>query len=133
MILLDTHTLIWLDEGSKKLGIKSRLLLDHALKDRQLFVSTISFWEVAMLIEKKRLSLSIDVYQWRQSLLKNGLNEVQLTGIIAMEAAKLKDFHGDPADRIIVATALNQGATLCTADKKILSWEHQLQHYDASK
>ena len=86
-----------------------------------------------MLIEKKRLSLSIDVYQWRQSLLKNGLNEVQLTGIIAMEAAKLKDFHGDPADRIIVATALNQGATLCTADKKILSWEHQLQHYDASK
>lgn len=133
MILLDTHALVWLDEGSLKLGKKSLAYIDEALKNSELFVSTISFWEIAMLINKGRLELQIEAVLWRQNLMHNGLQEIVISGDIAIAAAHLKDFHGDPADRIIVATAINTTATLCTADKKILSWESDLIRLNARK
>ena len=124
MILLDTHALIWLSEGSKLLGDNALTLIDAALKKNELFVSPISFWEVAMLVDKKRLSIDIGVQVWRSNLMSAGLQELPLTGCIAIQSAQLSGFHGDPADRMIVATAINSGATLCTADQKILAWEH---------
>ncbi len=133
MILLDTHTLIWLDEGSQRLGKNSLSLIDKALKSGNLFVSTISFWEVAMLIEKNRLEMQIAADAWRQSLINNGLQEIVLTGDIAIRAAHLADFHGDPADRMIVATAIQSDASLCTADQQILSWQQNLTRVDARK
>ncbi len=131
MIVLDTHTLIWLDEGNPRLGEKSLSLIDKALKSEQLFVSIISFWEVAMLIEKGCLEMKMDVQLWRRSLIDNGLKEVDLTGDMAIYSANLKDFHGDPADRMIVATAISLTATLCTADEKILAWDQGLIRMDA--
>ncbi len=133
MILLDTHTLIWLDEGSERLGKQSLSLINQAFKLEKLFVSAISFWEVAMLVEKGRLDMQIDVNLWRQQLIANGLQEISLTGNTAIHSATLKDFHGDPADRMIVATAINLTATLCTADKKILTWNNDLLRLDAHK
>ena len=133
MILLDTHALIWLDEGSDRLGAKSLSTIDKALQTGELFVSAISFWEVAMLIEKGRLEMQLEVDLWRQSLLNNGLQEAVLTGDIAIHSALLKNFHGDPADRIIVATAIHLSASLCTADEKILSWKNRLARVDARK
>ncbi len=133
MILLDTHALVWLDEGNHLLGKKSLSIIDESLKSGELFVSTISFWEIAMLINKGRLDMQIDVNIWRQNLISHGLQEVALSGDIAISSALLKDFHGDPADRMIVATAINLTATLCSADKKILSWKNNLTRLDARK
>ena len=133
MILLDTHTLVWLDEGSNRLGEKSLSQIDQSLKSGELFVSAISFWEVAMLIEKGRLEIQLDVDAWRQNLIDNGLQEISLTGHMAVRAALLKDFHGDPADRMIVSTAICLTATLYTADEKILSWNQDLLRFDARK
>jgi PIN domain nuclease of toxin-antitoxin system len=133
MMLLDTHALIWLDEGSHRLGKESLSLIDLSLQSNELSVASISFWEVAMLIEKGRLEMQMTAEIWRQNLIDNGLQEISLTGNIAIQASLLKDFHGDPADRIIVATALHATATLCTADKQILSWKQNLLRLDAQK
>ena len=133
MILLDTHALIWLDEGSERLGKQSLSLINQAFKSEKLFVSVISFWEVAMLVEKGRLEMQMDVDSWRQQLIAKGLQEIALTGNTAINSATLKNFHGDPADRMIVATAIHLTATLCTADNKILSWINDLLRLDARK
>lgn len=133
MILLDTHALIWLDEGNIRLGKESLSFIDQALKKKELFVSSITFWEVGMLIEKGRLEMRMDIDLWRQNLIKNGLQEIPMTGEIAIRAALLNCFHGDPADRIIVATAIHSTSVLYTADKKILSWKEGLSLFDARK
>jgi PIN domain nuclease of toxin-antitoxin system len=133
MILLDTHVLVWLAEGSARLGKKARKKLDEALKEGALYVSTISFWEVAMLKQKGRLELGIDMAAWRSSLLENELRELAVSGEIAIQAAGLENFLGDPADRLIAASALVSGATLCTADTQILSWSRKLSLLDANK
>ncbi len=107
--------------------------IDHALQNQGLFVSAISFWEVTMLKEKGRLDLTMEVELWRNILINNGLQEIALNGETGIQAALLRHFHGDPADRIIVATAIQTGATLCTADEKILAWENALPRIDARK
>ena len=131
MILLDTHALVWLSEGNVKLGERSLSLSNKALKSEELFVSSVSFWEVAMLVEKGRLKMSLSVELWRKDLLDNGLQEISLNGKIAIQSAILPNFHGDPADRMIVATAINTSLTLCTADEKILDWQSQLTRINA--
>ncbi len=133
MILLDTHTLVWLVEGSDSLGEKALIHINEALKVNELFVSTISFWEVAMLVEKERLKIDMDIEFWRKNLLDKGLLEVPLRGSTAIRSATLENFHGDPADRIIVATAIELSAKLSTADKKILSWKNPLVRLNARK
>lgn len=131
MILLDTHTLVWLDEGNPRLGQHSLAIIDQALKSKELYTSSISFWEIAMLVEKGRLTMQMSVETWRKNLIANGLQEIPLTGNIAIQSALLIDFHGDPADRMIVATALESAAALCTADMKILTWKQTLQRLNA--
>ncbi|MBL4743093.1 MAG: type II toxin-antitoxin system VapC family toxin [Cycloclasticus sp.] len=131
MILLDTHALVWLTEGNKRLGKTSLSLINKALKSKELFVSSVSFWEVAMLVEKERLQMSLSVELWRKELLNNGLQEISINGKIAIQSAILPNFHGDPADRMIVATAINTSLTLCTADEKILDWQSQLTRINA--
>ena len=131
MIILDTHTLVWMDEGNTRLGQKSRKLIDKGLRNEEVAISSISFWEIAMLIQKKRLSLSKPVSQWMQDLLRLGLNEIAVTGRVGIIASELANFHGDPADRLIVATAIANSATLVTADKTILKWKGNLQRHDA--
>ena len=122
MILLDTHVLVWLDEGNSRLGSQSRKLIDEALGQERLAIAAISFWEISMLVEKKRLDIKMDLQTWRRELLEKGLQEVVMHGHIAVQAGSLSGFHGDPADRIIVASALSASATLITADEKILTW-----------
>ena len=131
MIILDTHTLVWLDEGSTRLGQHSLLLINQALRSQELFVSAVSFWEVAMLVEKGRLIMQMSIASWRKGLIDNGLQEIPLTGGVAIQSALLTNFHGDPADRMIVATTIESSAKLCTADKKILAWNQSLQKINA--
>ncbi len=132
MIILDTHALIWLDEGSSRLGKKSRGLIDEGLDNEMLVVSAISFWEIAMLIQKQRLSLLTPLSQWMRDLLQQGLQEVPVTGEIGIIAAGIPGFHGDPADRLIVATAISNSATLITADENILNWNGNIQRHCAA-
>lgn len=70
-----------------------------AAKNSDNCVSVISFWETALLIEKRRLTLKMNVNLWRKSLIDNGLKEVDLTGDRAIFSAGLSDSHGDLADR----------------------------------
>ena len=95
-------------------------------------MSAISFWEMGMLQSKGRIIYPADVGVWRQEQLRQGLIEIPVTGEIGIRANTLVDFHADPADRIIVATAL-EGHELITADERILNWPGLLQRQDAKQ
>ena len=131
LILIDTHVLIWLDQGHAELGAKARTDLDQALQDAALSVAAISFWEIATACRKGRIDMRQPLQPWRRALLESGLQELPLDGEIALAAGAFDDLHGDPADRIIVATALHHGARLMTADRRLLSWSGPLRCLDA--
>ncbi len=131
LILIDTHTLIWLDRDDPALGQISRKLADEALHDEALAVSAITFWEIAMIVLRGRFAMDIDLERWRLDLLSLGLVELPLDGGIGLAAAHLNDLHGDPADRFILATAKANDAVLLTADRQLLNWPGQLARHDA--
>ena len=130
-VLLDTNALIWSLEGDGRLGGRSREIAGTALGEDLLLVSAISFWEVAMLSQRHRLALAYPPAEWRQTALRLGIREIPLTGDIGIRAVELDGLPGDPADRMITATAMAQGATLITADSRILDWTGQLTRHDA--
>ena len=84
-----------------------------------------------MLVGKGRLAMKADIGIWRSELLQAGIDEIPLDGGIAIRAGQMEAFHGDPADRMIVATAIETSAELITADEKILSWDHFHHAIDA--
>jgi len=133
MILLDSHILVWLDAGNRRLGLKARKTIDQALKESTLTVSAITFWEIAMLVDKGRLKLDIAPEVWRSDLIDKGLIEIPLSGEVGIMAAQLSQFHGDPADRMIVATAMVTDSSLITADGKILGWHGLGETIDGSR
>ena len=122
--VLDTHALVWLLEGNERLGEKSRELVRAAATNRTLYVSAITPWEIAMLVTKGRLAFNREVGQWLNiALAMPGISVVPLSVEISVASTQLPgDFHADPADRIIVATARQLGATLITEDKLILDY-----------
>ena len=131
MILLDTHVLLWLDHGSSRLGEAATKIIESALADGAVAVCAISFWEVAMLVVKRRIVTSLDLYVWRNDLLRTGLIEFAIDGECGIQATHLHGLPSDPADRMIVATALRQSAALVTADERLLQWNGTLQRVDA--
>ena len=130
-ILLDTNALIWAMDGDQRLGLASRDMADQALRDNLLFVSAISFWEVALLTRRGRLTLAYSSGEWRRITLGLGIVEIPLTGEIGILAAELEGLPGDPADRIITATALLRSQTLLTSDRRILDWQGLVARHDA--
>jgi len=133
VILLDTHAAIWFATDSSLLGKNSRDLADEALDNERLVISAISFWEIALLVAKRRLVLARSPTELRLELLDAGVTELPLTGSVAILAVELENLHGDPADRLIAATAITHGATLMTVDAALLRWSHPIQRQDASK
>lgn len=131
MILLDTHVLLWLDQDSDRLGDTTRELITSELMDGVVAVSAITFWEVAMLVAKGRISTALDLVRWREDLLGAGLLERPVDGATAILATQLDGLHGDPADRMIIAAALRNDAALITADERILAWQGALERHDA--
>lgn len=124
MILLDTHVLVWAMEGDGRLGSRSGRLIEGAAEDGTLFVSAITPWEIAMLAENGRLALGRDVGAWLGAALAlPGIRLAPITPAVAVDSVRLPgDFHADPADRLIIATARELGATLLTADRAILDY-----------
>ncbi|WIM12300.1 type II toxin-antitoxin system VapC family toxin [Enhydrobacter sp.] len=130
-VLLDTNALIWLLGDNIELGERATGEIEHALRSSRLMASAASFWEVAMLVEKKRIILDRPVYRWRLDALRSGIEEVPLDGELAIEAVALADLHGDPMDRFIVATAIRMRASLTTSDSRLLAWNGPIVCIDA--
>ena len=115
-----------------RLGPRADHRIQQAITDGDAAFSAISVWEVALLLSKRRLTLNVDAMQWRSSLLSGGFTEVPVDGVIAARSVALTDFHDDPADRIIVATA-QDGHELITGDRQILGWPGPLDRFPASR
>jgi len=121
-LLLDTHYWIWLQFGVREhltpLVLKA---IDQAAASGSLLLSVISVWELGLLEAKGRIQLFAPCEQWvREALAMPGLTLASLTPEIALASSRLpQPFHGDPADRIIVATARTMGVRLATRDSKI--------------
>lgn len=125
MIALDTHALVWWVSSPDRIPPKACRLLDASVAGkRPVAVSSISLWEIAMLVERNRLELTIPVAVWIAHLEElPWLSFVPVDNRIAVRAVNLEAFpHRDPADRMIVATALGLNATLVTADTRLRSY-----------
>ena len=133
MILLDTHAAIWILRNDAALGKKARDVAVAAADDGQLAISAISFWEIALLIAKGRLRSLDDPSETRALMIRAGIQEIPLTGEIAILAVQLDALHGDPADRFIAATAITYDATLMTADETLLNWRSKVRRLNAEK
>ena len=131
-MLLDTHALVWLRLGDPKLGAHARREIEEAWQNDDLAVSAMSYWEAGMLTSRGRIRLPVDADAWRRENLEQGVIEIPVDGAIAVRAGLLPNLHGDPADRIIIATAL-EGHRLVTGDRRILDWPGNLNRLDATE
>ena len=123
-LVLDTHILLWVLLEPDQLSKEIKKQIEIAQKEGNLIISSISLWEVAMLSSKKRINIYENIGDFLKSIsIINGLIINDISAEIASESVLLMDgFHGDPADRMIVATTKVNAATLLTRDKKILAW-----------
>jgi PIN domain nuclease of toxin-antitoxin system len=125
MIVLDTHIWVWWVHGGEQLTQAQREVVTANETDL-IGVSAISCWEIAKLVEYGRLELPCSLEEWfEQALSYPGVQLLALTPEIAIESTRLPgEFHRDPADQMIVATARLYGCPLVTSDDKILSYPH---------
>lgn len=113
-LLLDTHALLWWQGGSELLSSRAHRLIDDAPR---LFVSAISWWELATMVGDGKIALDRPTQMWVHDLLTAGIvSTAEITPTIAVLAAQLDEFVGDDADRLIYATAQHHQLTLITAD-----------------
>lgn len=132
-MILDTHALLWMDRNDPALGSQARKHIESSWKEGKVAVSAISFWEVAMLVKRRRVVLPLPAALWREDWLQAGLEEIPLDGRIGLLAVQLESLHPDPADRFIMATAMDRNRPLVTADKLILNWEGSLNRIPADR
>lgn len=125
-VVLDTHSWVWWISSPDELTSQARRAVDAAAGESAIYVSSISVWEVTLLVLRKRIRLTLDVADWisRCEALPF-LNFVPVDNLVALKANNLVDYpHRDPADRMIIATTLLVGGTLVTKDRKILAYPH---------
>jgi len=120
--VLDTHAWVAWVIGTRDLAKPTRDALDALPSDRRPYLSAISLWEVAMLVELTRLSLALPLGDWLSSAAHpRTVRLIPITPEIAAGTAALPPtFHRDPADRIIVATCRELEAPLLTSDRLIM-------------
>ena len=125
MIVVDTHALIWWVAGGplSKLAAES---IERNAADHRLFASSITAWEISLLVEKGRLELTIEVAEWIKEVeALPGLRFIPVDNDISVASTKLHEpFHPDPADRIIVATARSLDAPVVTRDQRLIDYPH---------
>lgn len=124
MIVLDTHAWIWWISDPDNLSSTARDLIEREITRTQVYISSISAWEVTLLVSRGRLRLSMDVETWiEHSEALPFLQFVPVDNTIASRSVLLPEpLHPDPADRIIIATTLRLGALLVTKDQKIQNY-----------
>jgi PIN domain nuclease of toxin-antitoxin system len=125
MLLMDTHIWFWSLTEPARLS-RTALGVIQKTKTDQRTIASISIWEFAMMVARGRIEIKMTAEQWLDyAIHKTGLRVLDLTPKVAIESCELPgDFHRDPADRIIVATARVNGATLVTKDQKILDYPY---------
>lgn len=125
LLILDTHVWIWMVEGDRAaLSGAAIEAIERAAQAGAVRVGAISVWEVAMLEAKGRISLSQSVDQWVHSALRaTGIQSLPLSPEIAIESTRLPGKpHGDPTDRLLMASARLLGGRLATCDRTILGY-----------
>lgn len=113
--------------GDDQLSQKAGKAIDNELAgDARVLVSAISAWEIAMLVSKGRLALTMDIDDWVETVASiEGVSFVPVDTDVAVQSVRLPgEFHPDPADRIIVALARHYSVPLVTADAKIREYRH---------
>lgn len=126
MIALDTHALIWWVAGDSQLSRAARKAIEAETQNGEILVSAISAWEVAMLAKAGRLALTMDAEAWLDTVAQvPAIRFVPVDVRISVDSVDLPgEFHKDPADRIIVATARHYSVPLVSADLKIRDYPH---------
>jgi PIN domain nuclease of toxin-antitoxin system len=126
VIVLDTHVLLWWVSGEVQLSKKAKAAIERERSEGELIVSSISAWEISLLVKRERLSISTDVNSWLATVNEiEALRFVPVDNEIALKAVELPgEFHKDPAARMIVATARALAAPLITKDQKIRDYAH---------
>lgn len=121
MIAVDTHVVIWDALSPERLSVAATEALASAHRTDGLLVADITLWEIAMLIQKERIQVNTDCYSFLNLILQANLVRIQpITPQIAMISTQLlPTVNADPADRLIVATALEAGVALITADRNL--------------
>jgi PIN domain nuclease of toxin-antitoxin system len=123
-LLLDTHVWLWLEAGTAELSASARRAIASALGAGRLHIAAISLWELALLAARRRIVLGTPTDLWFAAALAEPAPTVEPLSVrVAIESSELPgEFHRDPADRMIVATARVIGATLMTRDRRILDY-----------
>ena len=126
MIVLDTQTLVWWTTKPEFLSKRALRKIEAEAKKGKLLISSISILEIYLLVKKKKIGFSVDIDTWLATIEKSSDFEfVPVDNRIAAKSVTLPEpFHNDPADRIIVATARESGATLITSDARIRKYPH---------
>jgi PIN domain nuclease of toxin-antitoxin system len=126
MIVLDTHAWVWMVDDPRRLSAPARRAIEHAMSKKAVYISSISAWEVALLSASGRLALKISVQDWIAGSEALGFfNFVPADNAILVRSVLLPGpLHNDPADRIIIATAVMKGIPVVTKDEKIQNYAH---------
>ena len=126
MILLDTHAFVWWVSGSSEVPAKALGYIRRAKPQNGIYVSSISIWELSMLVKNGRVMLSVPLVEWiRRVEALPFVKFVPVDNAIAEQSVNLPGkFHKDTADRIIVATARSLNIPVITMDAEIISYPH---------
>jgi len=121
-LLLDTHVALWLDSGDDRLRASTRALIDDCWQNGgTIFLSAVTAWEIALLVDTGRIDLDIPVEAWIERFLERpGIEAVPLSHRAASRSYQLHHLeHRDPADRLLIATAIELACPLVTYDERI--------------
>ena len=121
MVLFDTHAFVWLVSDQSELSEEAKRLIRDS--SGALYLSSISALEIGLSVKRGRLSLPVKPHRFlAEGLSQHGIQEIPLTSEIALLSAKLPEFHNDPFDRILIATAQHEGLTLLSKDSKLAEY-----------
>jgi PIN domain nuclease of toxin-antitoxin system len=126
LIVLDTHAWVWWLDDPRKLPARARKAVNEAAADEAVYISTISTWEIMLLASGGRLEFRMDARDWiARSEALPFIHFVPVDNPIAIRSVRLPgSFHKDPADRIILATAMTMGAPVVSSDSRIKEYSH---------
>ncbi len=126
-LLLDTHIWLWFAQPERRLKKPGQEAIERAIAGGSLRISVMTVWEISQLDALGRIHLGAPIDEWMEKALAlPGLQCLQLEPAVIFDAHRLPgDFHRDPVDRLLVATARHHGLTLITEDRKILDYARQ--------
>jgi PIN domain nuclease of toxin-antitoxin system len=128
VIVLDTHALVWWVSGDDRLSDPAHEAIEaeRTTEDGRLLVSAITAWEIAMLVGRGRLVLTMDVDDWLETVASiEGVQFMPVNTAVAVQSVRLPgDFLADPVDRMITALARHHAVPVVTADRKIRDYPH---------